>query len=208
VTDDFSRAVTRLLAQAVRVDTDGTGLALGTRTLALTAILERVEGNPEQTITAAGIRVECAVDGVATPALTAGTVGLDPVPDRALRNAAEDWVMQFGVPIASALTGRGERRLFGGYHVYASPTGIRGQERPDGLGKLHDALFALEPTRLFAAPGLHALTIVIVRKPDAPITGEFRADGQLSDAFRELAMQVPWPPGHYMLKQHYVLAPA
>ena len=209
--DPLSRALTRLLGQAAGVTGTDEALVLGARTLAVRGAVEQMERGPQFAV---GIRVTCALDGEPVPALTAGSVGLGDEPEAAVQTAVQEWVMSNGLSIANALLARGDRRRFGtpphAYDITASATGVRGQA-PDGLGKLHGELLGLAAPafgELFVKPSpLHALTVVVVRKPDAPLDGEFRVDGELSPAFRAIALRVAWPAGHDKRNHHNVLAP-
>jgi Family of unknown function (DUF6348) len=90
-----------------------------------------------------------------------------------------------------------------------APAGIRG-DKPDGLADFNASFFrTVGPalaTLIATKPGVHAITVLGARTADGAIDGEFRVDGQVSDALKQLALQVKWPTRTvYMLKQYYVL---
>ncbi len=176
--------------------------------LQLAATVEQVKTAPDGRVVA-GVRVTCTLDGKPVDALTSAGVGIDTSRDAALATAATEWAMQYGKPIVDALFERPAALSSGGFAVYAGPAGIRG-DKPDGLADFNASFFhAVEPAlaKLIATKaGVHAITVLGARTADGQIDGEFRVDGQVSDALKQLALQVKWPTRTaYMLKQYYVL---
>jgi hypothetical protein len=176
--------------------------------LKLEATVEQVKTAPDGRVVA-GVRVTCTLDGKPIDALTSGGVGIDASRDAALATAATEWAMQYGKPIVDALFVRSPTLTSGGFAVYAGPAGIRG-DKPDGLADFNASFFhTIEPALAKLYPtkaGVHAITVLGARTADGAIDGEFRVDGEVSDALKQLALQVKWPTRTaYMLKQYYVL---
>jgi hypothetical protein len=176
--------------------------------LQLAAAVEQVKSTPDGRVVA-GVRVTCTLDGKPIDALTSGGVGIDSSRDAALATAASEWAMQYGKPIVEALFEHPSALSSGGFAIYAGPAGIRG-DKPDGLADFNASFFRtvgpelakLIPTKA----GIHAITVLGARAADGQIDGEFRVDGQVSDALKQLALQVKWPTRTaYMLKQYFVL---
>jgi hypothetical protein len=176
--------------------------------LQLAATVEQVKTAPDGRVVA-GVKVTCTLDGKPIDALTSAGVGIDASRDAAIATAATEWAMQYGKPIVDALFARSPALTSGGFAVYAGPAGIRG-DKPDGLGDFNASFFhTIEPALAKLIPaktGVHAITVLGARSADGAIDGEFRVDGEVSDALKQLALQLKWPTRTtYMLKQYYVL---
>lgn len=205
-------ACAQALARMAGGTSSGNVVGFGRHSLALTVAIESVEDNSANATVAGTIRVSCDLDGQSIPSLDAASLGLGATREDALTEAVEEWVFEFGIPIAKALNETGEARIVGGFRVYPGPTGIRGQ-KPERVESVHDAFFdvvAPSLSTLFWRPPPHALSIAVLRRPGRDLEGEFRVDGEPSQRLKDLAMRAKWPEssGSYMLKQYYVLVPA
>jgi hypothetical protein len=196
------------LANATGALAKGDTVHVRDHVLELGAAVEQVKTAPDGRLVA-GLRVTCTLDGKPIDALTSGAVGIDASRDAAIATAATDWATQYGKSIVDALYARPSALSSGGFAIYASPAGIRG-DKPDGLGDFNASFFhtvgpelaKLIPTKA----GIHAITVLGARTADGAIDGEFRVDGAVSDTLKQLALQVKWPTRTvYMLKQYYVL---
>ena len=199
------------LAKASGATSAGNSVKLEHHVIATTVAIEQIQKDATGANTAAGIRVMCEIDGHPVAALTSGSVGLDTTREAALATAIEEWVGQYGTTIVDALGGRGKPRRVGAFDAYAGPTGIRGA-KPEQLELVHERFFAEVAPVLsnLSTTSLHAVTLMVVRKPDGTADGEVRLDGEVSAPLKQLAMKVTWPesPTSYMLKQYYVLVAA
>lgn len=198
-----------MLAKASGLTARGDTVQIGAHTLALAPKIDQVTDVPSGGV-AAAVSVSCKLDGVALRAFTAGSVGIDTSREVALVTAADEWTMQYGMPMVDALAAKPPKLAHGGYQIYAGPAGIRGS-KPDGLETLDADFFrTVEPALATLFPsksGLHALSITAVREPDGRVDGEFRVDGEVSEPLKKLAVQMTWPTSasSYILKQYYVL---
>jgi hypothetical protein len=108
--------------------------------------------------------------------------------------------------------------LSGGFMVFPGAFGVRG-EPPSSIKagasimELHRRFLQKLDTSLpglvgASGTGLHALTLTIVLRKGAPIEGECRIDGQVSDALCRMVMAFDWPAPTttYMIKQYFVLS--
>jgi len=208
----LSETCAQMLARAAGGIAVGNAVKLDDHSLVTNVAIEQIREHPSGAQTAAGIGVMFDVDGNSVPALTTGSVGIDSTREGALGVAIEEWVTGYGMPIVNALARKGKTLRVGAFDVYPGPTGIRGSD-PEHLENLHETFFQEVGSalpQLVSGPSLHALSILVVRRPDGSLDGEFRVDGQPSDRLKQLALRAKWPKSEdtYMLKQYYVLTAA
>jgi hypothetical protein len=197
------------LAKAFATTSHGSSLTVGSHTLTLSAVIEQVRDVPGKGM-AAGVRINCAVDGTPIDALAAASVGVGASREAALTNASLEWATDYGAAIVDTLSDKPPSLESGGFQIHAGPVTGRGTE-PGQLDDIDQMFFGAVGPNLASiigpVPGLHAISIMVARNKDGAIDGEFRVDGKISPELATRAFVLPWPAAAtpYLLKQYYVL---
>ncbi|MCB0018315.1 MAG: hypothetical protein KDE09_11035 [Anaerolineales bacterium] len=142
--------------------------------------------------------------------LGGGVVGVGNNPNEALNVMLQEWLMLYGLPIASFLKGIPDGH-FAGLEMYVSPVGIRGAAAPPPSDPL------TIPTQILAMIGqaylleldtwpMPLLAQVAVDEMVAT-SSELRLNGIVSAQLGSKLLALHWPKGqpHYILKQFMIV---
>lgn len=204
----------------------GTTLSVADRTVMVTArINNRLQQNGRHILAA---QFDVSVDGIQSPALLAGAIGVDDTPERARDTAAAEWAAQYGVPIGFALASqfgassppaRGDELAplyvkleVDGQALFHGPPGVRGAARTPGAISSREfvtrvAEIAVASLRRKAAATGYRSALVQVLVTGAAVTGgECRVDGLISPELLDALSKLPWPEAapSYVFKLFFV----
>ena len=155
-----------------------------------------------------GIRFEVLSGGEVVPDLTFGSVGVGTSPEDARNIALDEWLALFGGPYCAARAAAQSGIRAGGFVVYPSPIGLRGEHPGEWLkddsvwGRriLAAAATVLAPRR---QGEIGVLDVKVYVQNGVHPSGECRLNGSLNVAACDRITSLPWHAGTYMYKQAF-----
>ena len=187
----------------------GDAVKVGKHTIELKPVVESDASAEGKSIVE--VRIDLAVDGVAKPEATFGSIGIAENKEDAIAVGAGEWYLGFARAYFQTLSGKTPAMTFGQYDVYAGTMSLRGSRAMgwmDGSETMNRKILTAAFPLSEEEPGDFIVLDLKVAVPATErVDSESRINGEDSTELATKLVALDWPrtPTGYLFKQVLIL---